>query len=59
MGRYRLGGGVCHRRGHQPGKGYAGMNSVLLMIGYTVLALLVALCIAAVIVGNRDDDWPE
>lgn len=35
------------------------MNSVLLMIGYTVLALLVALCVAAMIVGNRDDDWPE
>lgn len=35
------------------------MNNVLLMIGYTVLALLVALCVAAIIVGNRDDDWPE
>lgn len=35
------------------------MNGLLLMIGYTVLALLVALCVAAMIVGNRDDDWPQ
>lgn len=35
------------------------MNGLLLIFGYTVLALLVALCVAAVIVGNRDDDWPE
>lgn len=35
------------------------MNGLLLMIGCTVLALLVALCVAAMIVGNRDDDWPE
>lgn len=35
------------------------MNGLLLIFGYTALALLVALCVAAVIVGNRDDDWPE
>ena len=34
------------------------MESVLWIIGYTTLALVLALCLAAAIV-NRDDDWPE
>jgi hypothetical protein len=55
-----MAGGLCHWRGYQQGKGQgSGMNALLVFFGYTVLALLVALCIAAVIVGNRDDDWPE
>ena len=33
------------------------MDSVLWIIGYTALALVLALCLAAAIV-NRDD-WPE
>lgn len=35
------------------------MNGILLALGYTVLALVVAVCIAAVIMGHDDDVWPE
>jgi hypothetical protein len=35
------------------------MNGLLMLFGYTVIALIAAACIAAVIVGSRDDDWPE
>jgi len=59
MGRHRLGRGLRDRRGYQPGQEGAGTNALLVFFGYTVLALLVALCVAAMIVGNRDDDWPE
>ena len=34
------------------------MESLMWILGYTALALVLALCLAATIV-NRDDDWPE
>ena len=35
------------------------MSGLLIVFGYTVLALVVAVCIAAVIMGHDDDVWPE
>lgn len=35
------------------------MDDPMWILAYTALALVLALCIAAAIVGNSDDDWPK
>ena len=35
------------------------MDGLLWIFAYTVLAVVLAVCIGAAIVGNSDDDWPK
>ena len=60
MGRYWLGGGVCHRGRHQRSKGDAGMSGFWIGVIYAGLIVLLVGLIAYLCERAQDDDqWPQ